>query len=60
MYLNFDLLCNSYKFLYPLYYYRWNKNSEVYSPATKKSIYFSQFRLEYVCDFITFKSHKYQ
>ena len=39
MYLNLDLLYNTYKYLYPLFYYGDNYGGrEIYSPMTKKSI----------------------
>ena len=39
MYFNLDLLYNTYKYFYPLFYYEDNYGGrEVYSPMTKKSI----------------------
>ena len=40
MYLNLDLLYNTYNYLFPLFYYQHYSNLyEIYSPMTKKSVY---------------------
>ena len=44
MYLNLDLLYNTYKYLFPLFYYKRKYDNvsecEVYSPMTKKTVFF--------------------
>ena len=40
MYLNLDLLYNTYNYLFPLFYYQYYSDLyEIYSPMTKKSVY---------------------
>ena len=48
MYLNLDLLYNTYNYLFPLFYYQDNYSYIVYSPITKKSA-----TKIYYCDHIT-------
>ena len=60
MYLNLDLLYNTYKYLFPLFYYGDGCNYYVvYSSMTKKSIYINYPFIKYYCDFITFKIQSY-
>ena len=59
LYLNLNLIYNIFHYLFPLFYYKHkNKKYEVYSPFTKKSIYFfgnHDNSLCYYYDYITFK-----
>ena len=57
MYFNLDLLYNTYKYLYPLFYYG---KREIYSPMTKKSInkYVFNWTTYLFIDYIT-KNFKY-
>ena len=58
MYLNLDLLYNTYNYIYPLFYYKYCNNDsecEVYSPITKKSVYINSYFIAFWYDFITKK-----
>ena len=61
MYLNLDLLYNTYKYLFPLFYYGDGCNYyAIYSSMTKKSIYLyksilGHINIYYYYDYITFK-----
>ena len=60
MYLNLDLLYNTYKYLYPLFYYGdgWNQ-CVFYSSMTKKSVCINYPFMKHYYDFITFKLQSY-
>ena len=59
MYLNLDLLYNTYNYLFPLFYYQYYSDDlyEIYSPMTKKSVYKNCDYVIYF-DFIT-KKYEY-
>ena len=60
MYLNLDLLYNTYNYIYPLFYYKDNYDygRQVYSPMIKKSVYKNACGITY-SDYIT-KKYKYK
>ena len=60
MYLNLDLLYNTYNYIYPLFYYKDNYDygRQVYSPMIKKSVYKNAYGITY-SDYIT-KKYKYK